>query len=353
MMFGAIAAVLHYNVFSRLLSELVSKLLGVPLLCFFDDFGAIIPAELVERALATFTSFCSKLGIRLKSSKSEWGQAATFLGLQGSSPCRANDYVLSVSLTPEKAHKRSLEVAGFIWPHSISSHELEKLIGELGFSQTNLFGKFDRTKLRPLYRKFYSRPFSPFLPSSELRTLRWWAAALSSPQSRIPRPVNQQPDFAIYTDAALLSRKIAALVQSSHQSSISGDLLEVATAPKAWVRRSHRRNPIIGMEMIAPLALLWSAPSFLRHERLNLYVENDSASNSLIRGDCADPFLAAMVKVFWKLSEKLQLDIWVGRVGSKVNPADLPTRRIKLPFPIKRSVHFTGLFDLLCEVLKW
>ena len=43
LMFGAVSTVLHCNVLSRILSELVSQLLGIPLLCFFDDFGTVIP----------------------------------------------------------------------------------------------------------------------------------------------------------------------------------------------------------------------------------------------------------------------------------------------------------------------
>ena len=57
MMFGAIAAVLHYNVFARPLSELVSQLFGIPLLCFCDDSGSIIPEGLGEIALTAFASF--------------------------------------------------------------------------------------------------------------------------------------------------------------------------------------------------------------------------------------------------------------------------------------------------------
>ena len=36
MVFGAIAADLHYDVFSRLLAELASKILRILLVCFFD-----------------------------------------------------------------------------------------------------------------------------------------------------------------------------------------------------------------------------------------------------------------------------------------------------------------------------
>ena len=106
------------------------------------------------------------------------------------------------------------------------------------------------------------------------------------------------------------------------------------------------------MEMLAPLAILWTAQSFLRGKSVNLYIDNDTASNSMVRGECADAFLAAMIKSFWKLSEKLQVDVWIGRVGSPVNPADLPTRNKTLPFPIKRNIQFRSLFALLCEVKR-
>ena len=106
------------------------------------------------------------------------------------------------------------------------------------------------------------------------------------------------------------------------------------------------------MEMLAPLAILWTARSFLRGKRVNLYIDNDTTSNSMVRGECADPYLAAMIRSFWKLSEKLQVDVWIGRVGSKVNPADLPTRQKTLPFPVQRTIQFKSLFALLCEVKK-
>ena len=353
MMFGAIAAVLHYNVFSRLLSEIVSKLLGIPLLCFFDDFGSIIPASLAEKALSTFTSFCSKLGIQLKEAKSEFGQRVTFLGLSGSFPCRANNFTLEVSLPPDKAAKWSNEVKLHMKAGMISSSELEKLIGKLGFSQTNLFGKFARAQLRLLYKKFYARSYRSKLSPEELKNLSWWAAVLSSLHPRIPRPSNCRPDLVVYTDAALLSRLLAAVVLSPTPSSFSASLLLVSSTPQAWMKKFNRKNPIIGMELLAPLALLWGFPKLLRGKRINLYVDNDTVSNALIRGDCSEAFLAAMVKTFWKLAEELSLDIWVGRVGSKVNPADLPTRHQKLPFKAKLSTHFTGLFALMCEVKKW
>ena len=168
----------------------------------------------------------------------------------------------------------------------------------MGFRRPTFSGSSIALIFALFTKKFYSRSFSPALSSSELRACHLWVAVFSSLHPRIPRPVNRRPDLAVYTAAALLSRKIAALVLSSHQSSIPAVLLAVATTPTAWIKRFHRKNPIIGIEMLAPLALLWSSPSFMRHVRANLYIDNDSASNSLIRGDCVGPFLAAMINFF-------------------------------------------------------
>ena len=41
MVFGDVASVLRYNVFSRLIADLFAKLFGIPILSFFDDFGSI------------------------------------------------------------------------------------------------------------------------------------------------------------------------------------------------------------------------------------------------------------------------------------------------------------------------
>ena len=79
LMFGSIAAVLHYNVFSRLIAALFNRLFGIPLVCFFDDFVALTPRLLATKGLAVITRFFELLGIRLKPTKSEVGPAITFL----------------------------------------------------------------------------------------------------------------------------------------------------------------------------------------------------------------------------------------------------------------------------------
>ena len=154
MIFGAVASVRHYNVFSRIVGGLFTKLFGVQIPSFFDDFGALIPGPLAREALADFNAFCDLLGIRLKHEKADVGPHAAFLGLRGFFPCAANSWKLRISLPTEKAYACAALVRSFRLRVSIHALELERLIGRLCFSQTCLFGKFARTQMRCFCKKF-------------------------------------------------------------------------------------------------------------------------------------------------------------------------------------------------------
>ena len=87
MLFGAVAEVLHYNFFSRIVAELRTKLFGAPILIFFDDFGSWAPAPLARRAREVPNASFELLGIRLKQEKSEG--APTLPSLACAVPSRA------------------------------------------------------------------------------------------------------------------------------------------------------------------------------------------------------------------------------------------------------------------------
>ena len=57
MRFGSIDAVIHYNIFSRIISEIPCIFLGLHVVVYFGDFGALIPASVGAKALTTFAHF--------------------------------------------------------------------------------------------------------------------------------------------------------------------------------------------------------------------------------------------------------------------------------------------------------
>ena len=56
-----------------------------------------------------------------------------------------------------------------------------------------------------------------------------------------------------------------------------------------------------------------------------MYIDNNNALAALIRGDINAADAADMVAVFWSALVSLGIDARLGRVGSKLNIADVPT----------------------------
>ena len=353
LLFGAIAAVIHYNVFSRIISELMCRLFGIPMISYFDDFAALLPSSLAASGLDTFSRWCSIMGITLKLKKSEVGPHVTFLGLLGSFPSVKNHMKLRVSLTEEKANKWADSIRKYLQQGLISSSELDKLIGKLCFSQTCLFGKFARTQLRCLYKKLHAPRYIAKLAKHEILTLNWWIDVLISLKPRIPRGPNTKPDFVLYTDAASSTNRIAALLFKGNSSPPTVLELTMSIVPSFWLKQFNPKNVIFGLEMLAALAFIWQFRFKLKGKALNLYIDNNNVLTTLVRGDSGTNFLAAMIACFWRISEAFSIDIWLGRVHSKLNPADLPTRHTAVPFPVKNKSEFRELFRLLQLTKKW
>ena len=45
-----------------------------------------------------------------------------------------------------------------------------------------------------------------------------------------------------------------------------------------------------------------------------------------------------MVAMFWKLARKPGMAVWIGRVKSKLNITDLPTRNLPIPYPVQLGI---------------
>ena len=64
LVFGSVAAVLHYNILSRIWTSICCRLLGIPIVGYFDDFAALVKAGLAEEALRVFSRFLRPPGVR-------------------------------------------------------------------------------------------------------------------------------------------------------------------------------------------------------------------------------------------------------------------------------------------------
>ena len=66
LVFGSVADVLRYNVLPRIWAALCCRLLGIPLVGYFDGFAALVRAGLAEEAIRVFSRFCELSGLAMK-----------------------------------------------------------------------------------------------------------------------------------------------------------------------------------------------------------------------------------------------------------------------------------------------
>ena len=131
LLLGATSAVLFYNCSPRLLAVLFSSIFGIPLIGKFGDFRGLAPGNVGRRALRTFARVCRTLGNELKTTKTDRRQKITSLRLRGALPSPANNMLLSITLTEEKATTWSTLAHRVLSTGSISRAELESAIGRL------------------------------------------------------------------------------------------------------------------------------------------------------------------------------------------------------------------------------
>ena len=345
LLFGAVAAVLHYNCFSRMVAVLFNLTFGIPLIGYFDDFGALIPYELSKDALDTFVEFCTTLGIHLKTRKTEVGWRIIFLGLQGTFPCPKNDMTLTIRLPPMKARTWKVMLERIINAGSVTHKELESVIGRLSFTQTSVFGRIGRAMLAPLYKKLHMEKYIPTLSMIEATSLRWWTVALDHMKPRKATPKPPITERIVYSDAAGKSQIIATvcLTPGTFASSKRLDTIRYSKTGNKWRKTFEKTCYIYGLEVLAILAILLEECNELRNKSVTFYIDNNNALCALVKNAANPPEIQAMVGLIWHRIRDLRITPWFERVPSKRNIADLPTRGMKVNYDTSWTGPFRNL----------
>ena len=352
LMFGSVASVLHYTCLSRIIASLACRLLGIPMVGYIDDFGALCRTELLAEARVAFRILCNAIGVELKSSKADAGNSITFLGLKGTFPSTANIGQLLVSLPPEKAEKWAKLIDAVVSTGSINHSTLEKLIGKISFSQTAIFGKFARTMISPLHHKLHAKSYRERISIQEKRVFQWWAATLRSLKPRIATPKPKFPELIIYTDAATRTNTICAVLFDPIAFATNKSLIIIQsdTVPIEWHRAFGSTNLIEGLEMLALVSFVVEHGPQLAGRSVAAYVDNNCALTALIKGSAKSEVLNNLVQLFWYYVQKFDIKIWLERVPSTRNVADLPTRNKLIPFKAGITRKFTKLMELFQEL---
>ena len=152
------------------------------------------------------------------------------------------------------------------------------------------------------------------------------------PPPRIPRCSCAPPDLSLYTDEALSTSRITALLVEGGPRQPAVLLLTSSRVPLFGPKDFNPKNIIFSREILDPLAFIWANRKLLPKRSSNLYIaNNNNAPAFLVKGDSIADFVAAMIACFWRISEAYSIDIWLGRVRSNLNSSDVPKRNPPAP----------------------
>ena len=342
LLFGAASAFLRYNCFSRLLAVLANRIFGIPLIGYFDDFGALVPANVGRHALRTFERFCNSLGITLKKTKTDRGRRIISLGLQGDFPSPGNKMLLSIDLPGEKATARRNTIGRILSEGVVSQDALDSIIGRLSFAQTSVFGRVGRGMMAPLYAELRSAPYHTTLSGRDSMTLAWWTAALPNMEPRVATPNTDRTDRIVYTDAAGKSRIVAAVIigpTNFKHTKYLRSVTHIRTGMR-WAKTCADTSYIYGLEMLAILATLMERGDDIRNQSVTFYIDNNNALSAILKNSAKPLAIRAMTGLIWHRIQELNITPRFERVPSKRNIADLPTRHVKIKYKALKREKF-------------
>ena len=151
----------------RLITSLVNRLFGIPIICFFDDFAGLVPRLMRSKALRVSATFCSLLEIQPGECESEVGPRIAFLCHGGWFPGRRNGHAFHIFLVGEKRGSWASLLRDYVRNARSHTKSWGARRAAVVFADAAV-REFAGTRLRPLYRKLYRGVYNSRLSGADL-----------------------------------------------------------------------------------------------------------------------------------------------------------------------------------------
>ena len=165
-MFAGIAAVLRYNMFSRITADLICRISGIPTIGCFDDIGA--PANLAKMGMRNFPARCKLFGNTLRLGKPDVSPHIAFLVRLVPFPTIEGGVEIRLALTPVKSGRWSEIIRRHLQAGVISHRGIDNLIGKLRFRRNSF-----SASLLARNSEYYTGRYAPLLINRALHLTRF------------------------------------------------------------------------------------------------------------------------------------------------------------------------------------
>ena len=200
----------------------------------------------------------------------------------------------------------------------IRNDEIQKLIGELPFAQSMVFGKCARALLRPLYSWLYSGHFDARITPQIAEIFCWWVRLLRSLQPMICPIRPRYPDFIIFTDAPYKQGAVEIAAFLFHRETFldTGNVLHVAqdTVPANILEYFADTLPIFALEFFVIISAVFQWRHILQGESITLFTDSTAAFGAILNAGSDSHSVSAPSLRFWFLIDQFSIFLWMERV---------------------------------------
>eukprot|EP00435_Cladocopium_sp_Y103_P034639 s1626_g9.t1 len=317
--FGAGHAVPNFCRVSEWISRCLSRLYGMCLDHFFDDFFWVEPRSTAQVAVHCVQKSFSLLGFLLDSDKSQPPElVCPILGVLFNTTKLSSDHKLLVEPKPTRVANLIRVIDSVLESGELSPALAASIVGKFGFLCSTLYGKVGRCCTGPLRTRQYQSHGWYGLNSNLIISLRLMREFIRlCPRREIP--LISGPPVILYTDASDVPDRSPRWIVGAVLFDPKDNTLHYSAAavPNLCVQQWLPKSSYMGqLELLAAPFGLSTWQHRLADRSIILWIDNDSAAANLVKGYSPKSDSSSIVGSFWLLAAQLRSSIYIDRVWS-------------------------------------
>ena len=331
--FGSIASVTAFLRVSLAIWKIGSSLLHLMWSAYFDDFLCLARSSESRHVEFCASSVFSLLGWKVSTHKLlPFDSICKVLGVQLDLK-QSGDSLCLISNTPERVEELVQEIHLILSSGVLPKSDGEKLRGRLQFASSQVFGR----KFRRLLKVFLSNHVTmgrKVLTKSTKCCLEEIVALLNC---NVPRRVvaTQADILHVYVDASFNDvgySGIGGLIIDMLGVHLSFFSAKVGTEMISSIVTRGQRTIIQELEMLAVLCAFrcWQKESAIH--RVVLFTDSESVRGAFLKNWSANSDSDKLLESIFQIESTFNLPVWIERVPSQSNPADLLSREVITEF---------------------
>ena len=327
--FGAGHSVPNFCRVSEWIARALQRLFFMAVDHFFDDFFIIEPSFTISSAVFCLQETFKVLGFQLDPDKSQQpSECCAILGILFSTSVLRTERKLILKAKPSRVQNLKEMIKTVKARQDLSPALAASIVGKFGFLCSTLFGKVGRCCTAPLRHRQYSPSLATALTPVLSNAMDLMIKFLESCPPRELHLFHSQP-VILYTDASEVpgrtpERLLGAVLYDPLDQAL---LYSCCPVPQTTVDKWLPKKTHMGqLELLAAPFAFATWEHRLQKRPVLLWIDNDSAASSLVKGYSPQLDSAPIVGDFWLMISQLQSSVYIDRVESKSNLADGPSR---------------------------